>query len=115
MSTIQLNYVLMKFKIIAPIYNNRCIQFLDQVFTMLLTSSISAALAIAQVGKKGNSFAGWLPICGQVQKYCDQVKGALIAGFIGAIIYLLLLLYSIHNVLYPLLKQSTQIRDLKVQ
>ncbi|KAF5481283.1 hypothetical protein F2P56_001950 [Juglans regia] len=79
----------------------RLVIALDVVFTMLLTSSISAALAIAQVGKKGNSSAGWLPICDQVHKYCDQVKGALIAGFIGAIIYLLLLLYSIHNVLGP--------------
>ncbi|KAG2717317.1 hypothetical protein I3843_03G171200 [Carya illinoinensis] len=85
----------------------RLVIVLDVVFTMLVTSSISAALAIAEVGKKGNSSAGWLPICAQVQKYCDQVKGALIAGFIGAIIYLLLLLYSIHNVWDPLFKQNT--------
>jgi uncharacterized protein (TIGR01569 family) len=74
---------------------------------MLLTSSVSAALAIAQVGKKGNSSAGWLPICGQVQNYCDHVKGALIAGFIGVIIYMILLLCSIHSALDPLLLQKT--------
>ncbi|KAB1209937.1 hypothetical protein CJ030_MR6G028579 [Morella rubra] len=85
----------------------RLVIALDVVFTMLLTSSISAALAIAQVGKNGNSYAGWLPICGQVPKYCDQVKGALIAGFIGVIIYTVLLLYSIHDVLDPLLMQKT--------
>ncbi|KAE8075934.1 hypothetical protein FH972_014614 [Carpinus fangiana] len=85
----------------------RLVVGLDVVFTMLLTSSISAALAIAQVGKKGNSSAGWLPICGQVQNYCDHVKGALIAGFIGVIIYMLLLLYSIHIALDPLLLQKT--------
>ncbi|XP_044466464.1 CASP-like protein 1C1 [Mangifera indica] len=80
---------------------------LDMVFTLLLSSSISAALAIAQVGKKGNFSAGWLPVCGQVPKYCHQVTGALVAGFIGLIFYLLLLLCSIHSLLNPLLLQKT--------
>ncbi|KAH7533333.1 CASP-like protein 1C1 [Ziziphus jujuba] len=84
----------------------RLVVALDTVFTMLLSSSISAAFAVAQVGKNGNSYAGWLPICGQVPKYCDQVKGALIAGFIGLILYALLLLYAIHSVLDPLLLQK---------
>ncbi|KAH9792709.1 CASP-like protein 1C1 [Citrus sinensis] len=35
----------------------------DMLFTMLLTSSISAALTIAQVGKKENSSTGWLSMC----------------------------------------------------
>lgn len=74
---------------------------------MLLVSSISAALAIAHVGKKGNSHAGWLPICGQVPKYCDQVTGALAAGFVGLITYTILLLYAIHTVLNPFLVQKT--------
>ncbi|EEF44437.1 CASP-like protein 1C1 [Ricinus communis] len=79
----------------------------DVVFTMLVTSSISAAVAVAQVGKKGNSHAGWLPICGQVPKFCDQVTGALAAAFISLITYAILLLYSIHTVLNPLLLQKT--------
>ncbi|KAJ7968555.1 CASP-like protein [Quillaja saponaria] len=74
---------------------------LDVVMAMLLTSSISAALAIAQVGKKGNSHAGWLPICGQVPKFCDHVTGALIAGIAAAVIYLLLVLYCFFYVLKP--------------
>ncbi|KAL0001933.1 hypothetical protein SO802_015714 [Lithocarpus litseifolius] len=81
----------------------RLVVALDVVFTLLLTSSVSAALAIAQVGKHGNSYAGWLPICGQVPNYCGHVKGALVAGFIGVILYALLILYSIHTVLDPLL------------
>ncbi|KAJ7948310.1 CASP-like protein [Quillaja saponaria] len=85
----------------------RLVVALDLVFTMLLTSSISAALAIAYVGKKGNTYAGWLPICGQVPKYCDQVTGALAVGFVGVITYMLLLLYSIHTVLDPLLLKKT--------
>ncbi|KAI3887794.1 hypothetical protein MKX03_018641 [Papaver bracteatum] len=78
----------------------RVILALDMIVTVLLTSCVSAALAIAYVGKKGNSHAGWLPICGQVTEFCDHVTGALIAGFIGVIIYLLLLLsHSINPLL----------------
>lgn len=73
----------------------------SQVMTAVLTSSISAALAIAHVGKKGNSHAGWLPICGQVPKFCDHVTGALVCGFVAAIVYVLLLIYSLHSVLGP--------------
>ncbi|EXC25512.1 hypothetical protein L484_009820 [Morus notabilis] len=85
----------------------RLVVAFDLVFTMLLNSSISAALAIAYVGKKGNTYAGWLPICGQVPRYCGQVKGALIAGFIALIIYMALLLHAIHTVLDPLLLKKT--------
>lgn len=80
----------------------RLIVILDVVIGMLLTSSISAALAIAQVGKKGNSHAGWLPICDQVPKFCDHATGALITGLVAAIVYLVLNLYSLHAVLSPL-------------
>ncbi|CAA2958899.1 CASP 1C1 [Olea europaea subsp. europaea] len=71
----------------------------DLIMVLLLDSSISACLAIGQVGKKGNGHAGWLPICGQVPKFCDHVTGALIAGFLAAIIYFLIFLYSLHNFL----------------
>lgn len=66
---------------------------------LLLESSISACVAIGQVGKSGNSHAGWLPICGQVPKFCDHVTGALAAGFVAAIAYFLVVLYSLHNVM----------------
>ncbi|GLT86900.1 hypothetical protein SLE2022_050100 [Rubroshorea leprosula] len=85
----------------------RLVVALDLVFTMLLTSGASAALAIAYVGKKGNPNAGWLPICGQVPKYCNQATVALVAGFIGLIIYTMLVLHSIHAVLNPLLLQKS--------
>ncbi|KAE8670327.1 CASP-like protein 1C2 [Hibiscus syriacus] len=85
----------------------RLVVALDAVFTMLLTSSISAAMAIAYVGKKGNPNAGWLPICDQVRKYCNQVQGALIVGFINVILYILFFLYSIHTTLNPLLLERS--------
>ena len=74
---------------------------------MLLVSSISAALAIAHVGKKGNTYAAWLPICDSVPKFCNEVTGALIAGAIAVIIYMILLLHSIHTVLDPLLLRKS--------
>ncbi|XP_057511750.1 CASP-like protein 1C1 [Actinidia eriantha] len=76
----------------------RLVWVLDLVILSLLDSTISAALAIGAGGKKGNTHAGWLPICGQVPKFCNRVAG-LISGFIAAIIYFLLLLYSLHNVI----------------
>ncbi|KAI9377706.1 hypothetical protein POPTR_019G100300v4 [Populus trichocarpa] len=84
----------------------RLVLALDLVFTMLLISSISAALAVAQVGKNGNSRAGWLPVCGQVTKYCNQVTGALVAGLIALITYIILLLHSIYTFLNPLLEKA---------
>ncbi|KAL8103749.1 hypothetical protein AgCh_028087 [Apium graveolens] len=71
----------------------------DLIVTSMLVSAISAALGVAQVGKKGNAHAGWLPICDQVPKFCDRLTGALIAGFIAPILYLLLVLFSIHNLI----------------
>lgn len=63
---------------------------LDAVMAMLLTSSMSAAMAIAYVGKKGNLNAGWQPICGEVSKFCDHVMGAIIASIMGVVIYMTL-------------------------
>ncbi|XP_017190606.2 CASP-like protein 1C2 isoform X1 [Malus domestica] len=75
---------------------------LFHVAALLLTSSMSAALTIAQVGKKGNTHAGWLPICGQVSKFCNHVSGALVAGILAAIFYYVLNLFTLYNVLNPL-------------
>ncbi|KAK7252156.1 hypothetical protein RIF29_35916 [Crotalaria pallida] len=77
----------------------RLVLILDFVVAMLLSSSVSAAVAIAHVGKKGNDHAGWLPICGQVPKFCDHVTGALVAAFAAAIIYLVLISSSLYSVL----------------
>ncbi|KVH89538.1 CASP-like protein 1C1 [Cynara cardunculus var. scolymus] len=71
----------------------------DLIVTSFLISSFSAAVGVGQLGKEGNSHAGWLPICGQVPKFCNHVSGALIAGFVAVIIYFILLLYSLNNVL----------------
>ncbi|KAF9661756.1 hypothetical protein SADUNF_Sadunf19G0101600 [Salix dunnii] len=88
----------------SPIW--RLVLALDLVFIMLLISSISAAMAIAQVGKNGNPRAAWLPVCDQVTKFCNQVTGALVAGFIALITYIILLLHSIYNFLNPLFEKA---------
>ncbi|KAJ6833831.1 CASP-like protein 1C2 [Iris pallida] len=69
----------------------------DMVITMLLTAAVAAAGAVGQVGKKGNEHAGWLPICGQIPKFCDQVMGSLVCGFIAVLVYLVLLFHTIHT------------------
>ncbi|KAK4792270.1 hypothetical protein SAY86_022705 [Trapa natans] len=77
----------------------RLVAALDLLVTLMLTSCISAALAIAQVGKNGNSMSGWLPVCNQVPDYCDHVTMALAAGFAAAILYLMALTASAHAAL----------------
>ncbi|PQM34134.1 hypothetical protein Pyn_12833 [Prunus yedoensis var. nudiflora] len=83
---------------------------IDVVVALLLTSSMSAALAIAQVGKKGNTHAGWLPICGQVHKFCNHVTRALVAGIIAAALYFLLILYTLYTVLNPLNRTDPKLK-----
>ncbi|KAL8140487.1 hypothetical protein V2J09_006508 [Rumex salicifolius] len=80
----------------------RILLFLDTFVTFMLGSSFSAAVAMAYVGKKGNSHAGWLPICGQVPKFCSGATGALISAFIAMLLYFLLLIYSLYGALTPL-------------
>ncbi|XP_058092344.1 CASP-like protein 1C2 [Magnolia sinica] len=81
----------------------RMVVALDVVITMLLTASIAAAVAIGFIGKKGDSHAGWLPICDRVPKFCNHVTGAMVLGFCGALLYMSLLLHAIQTVLNPLL------------
>ncbi|KAI3680702.1 hypothetical protein L6452_35476 [Arctium lappa] len=77
----------------------RPVLVLDLIVTSFLISSFSAAIGVGQLGKEGNSHAGWLPICGQVPKFCHHVTAALIAGFVAVVFYFILLLYSLNNVL----------------
>ncbi|XP_057544237.1 CASP-like protein 1C2 [Amaranthus tricolor] len=79
----------------------RLILVLDTVVTLMLSTAVSSALSIAYVGKKGNTNAGWLPICGQVPKFCDETTAALVVGFVALILYLLILLYSLYAALSP--------------
>nr|XP_043618723.1 CASP-like protein 1C2 [Erigeron canadensis] len=84
---------------VPPRKTGRHVIVLDLIVMSFLISSFSAAVGVGQLGKQGNSHAGWLPICDQVPKFCNHVTVALIAGFVSVIIYFLLILYSLNNVL----------------
>ncbi|WVZ97429.1 hypothetical protein U9M48_042969 [Paspalum notatum var. saurae] len=81
---------------------SRLVLLTDVIIGMLLTGAVAATGAISDVGKNGNTHAGWLPICGQVQAYCNHVMGALIAGFVSLVVYFLIIMYSLHAVDQPL-------------
>nr|DAD22900.1 TPA_asm: hypothetical protein HUJ06_024363 [Nelumbo nucifera] len=65
----------------------RFVVAVDVVVVLLLSSSFSAAMAIAYVGKEGNYYAGWLPVCDQISDFCHHVTGALTAAFVALVIY----------------------------
>ena len=73
-----------------------------QIVGMLLVGAVAATGAIADIGRNGNTHAGWLPICGQVRAYCSHVMGALITGFASLVVYFLIIMYSLHAVAEPL-------------
>ncbi|TVU18560.1 hypothetical protein EJB05_34666 [Eragrostis curvula] len=80
----------------------RLVLMSDVIIGMVLTGAVAATGAIAEVGRNGNTHAGWLPICVQVHAYCNQVMGALIAGFVALIVYFLIIMYSLHEMVEPL-------------
>ncbi|KAL0906153.1 hypothetical protein M5K25_024622 [Dendrobium thyrsiflorum] len=82
---------------------SRWLVVFDVMIAMLLTGALASAGSISQVGKKGNVHAGWLPICDEVSKYCNQVMAALISGFIGLLLYTIIVLHTITTELNPLL------------
>ncbi|TVU23066.1 hypothetical protein EJB05_32801 [Eragrostis curvula] len=76
----------------------RFVLMADVTVGMVLTGAIAAAGTISDLGKNGNSHAAWLPICGQVETFCDHVRGALISGFVAVVLCFLTLMYSIYTV-----------------
>ncbi|KAF0917568.1 hypothetical protein E2562_020943 [Oryza meyeriana var. granulata] len=74
----------------------RLLLMADVVLGMVLTGAIAAARAMSDLGKNGNSHAGWMAICDQVPVFCDRVRAALIAGSVAIVLYYLMLMYSIY-------------------
>lgn len=64
------------------------------MLTILLVAGCGAATAIAQVGKYGNSYTGWIPICDNFEKFCHKLATSLILSYLTAICYLLLTIIS---------------------
>uniref|UniRef100_A0A0E0BZP4 CASP-like protein n=1 Tax=Oryza meridionalis TaxID=40149 RepID=A0A0E0BZP4_9ORYZ len=74
----------------------RLLLMADVVLGMVLTGAFAAAGAMAELGKNGNSHAGWIAICVQVPLFCDRVRSALVAGSAAIVLYYLMLMYSIY-------------------
>uniref|UniRef100_A0A0D9WEB1 CASP-like protein n=1 Tax=Leersia perrieri TaxID=77586 RepID=A0A0D9WEB1_9ORYZ len=76
----------------------------DVVLGMVLAGAVAAAGAISDIAKNGNSHAGWLPVCGQIQAYCNHVMMAVIAGFVALVVHFFATMYSLHivtDVIFP--------------
>ncbi|KAM0004536.1 putative casparian strip membrane protein [Helianthus debilis subsp. tardiflorus] len=66
----------------------------DLMLAILLAGSSGAATTFAQVGKYGNSHAGWMPICESFGKFCHKAFSSLVLGYIAVFCYVLLVVIS---------------------
>ncbi|KAH6772030.1 hypothetical protein C2S53_015022 [Perilla frutescens var. hirtella] len=66
----------------------------DLILTILLMAGFAAWMAIAYVGKYGNSHTGWMPICDHFGKFCNRGIVSGIIGFLGIVVYLILTIIS---------------------
>ncbi|RWR83585.1 casparian strip membrane protein 1-like protein [Cinnamomum micranthum f. kanehirae] len=66
----------------------------DTIMVALTTGAASSAAAIVYLAHKGNSSANWIAICQQFNDFCQQTSGAVVASFIAAVIFILLIVMS---------------------
>ncbi|XP_042058947.1 CASP-like protein 1F1 isoform X2 [Salvia splendens] len=71
-----------------------CLFLHDLTVTVLLMAGLGAAMAIAYVGKFGNSHSGWMQICDHFGKFCNRVIASSVVGFLGLFVYLILTIVS---------------------
>ncbi|KAL5739995.1 hypothetical protein ACOSP7_028877 [Xanthoceras sorbifolium] len=67
---------------------------LDTVALTLTTAAASAAAAIVYLAHNGNANTNWLAICQQFGDFCQKVSGAVVASFIGVLIFMILVVLS---------------------
>ncbi|KVH90664.1 Uncharacterized protein family UPF0497, trans-membrane plant [Cynara cardunculus var. scolymus] len=60
----------------------------------LITAAASAAASIIYLAHNGNSNANWAAICQQFDDFCQRVTGAVVASFITAVIFMVLVVVS---------------------
>ena len=65
-----------------------------QIMLALTTGAASSAAAIVYLAHNGNSSANWIAICQQFNDFCQQISGAVVASFIAAVIFILLIVMS---------------------
>lgn len=81
--------------------------FLNQILTMLLGTSIAAGWQTYALIKCGDPHLGWLPICTMVPEFCNKIIGSLVATSIACFMSLVLLLCSFHVSLNPFMLDSS--------
>nr|XP_043629887.1 casparian strip membrane protein 1-like [Erigeron canadensis] len=66
----------------------------DTIAVPLVTSAASAAASIVYLAHNGNSNANWGAICRQFDDFCQRVSGAVVASFITALLFVVLVIVS---------------------
>ncbi|KAL2483237.1 CASP-like protein 1C2 [Forsythia ovata] len=84
----------------------RLVLVVDMILSMLIGGSLSAAWQTFALIKNGAHHVGWFPICKVVPHFCSSVVGSLTVASIGLTLNLVLLLWSLHIVLNPLLLEE---------
>ncbi|KAK0585132.1 hypothetical protein LWI29_023791 [Acer saccharum] len=67
---------------------------LDTVALTLYTAGASSAAAIVYLAHTGNANTNWLAICQQFDDFCQKISGAVVASFIGVLIFMILIVLS---------------------
>lgn len=60
----------------------------------LSTAAASAAAAIVYLAHNGNSSANWIAICQQFDDFCRRISGAVVAAFVAAVIFIVIVVMS---------------------
>ncbi|KAK9126320.1 hypothetical protein Scep_015166 [Stephania cephalantha] len=67
---------------------------LDTVMVALTATAAGAAAAIVYLAHDGSSSANWVAICEQFDDFCKQTSGAAVAGFVVALLFMLMVVMS---------------------
>ncbi|KAK1429212.1 hypothetical protein QVD17_11417 [Tagetes erecta] len=66
----------------------------DTIAVPLVTAAASAAASIVYLAHNGNSNANWVAICRQFDDFCQRVTGAVVASYIAALIFVVMVIVS---------------------
>ncbi|XP_057534994.1 casparian strip membrane protein 2-like [Amaranthus tricolor] len=66
----------------------------DTIALTLTVSAASAAAAIVYLAHQGNTNTNWIAICQQFDNFCQRSSGAVVASFITAVLFILLVILS---------------------
>ncbi|XP_073049123.1 CASP-like protein 1 [Primulina eburnea] len=69
---------------------------LDVLMLGIVASATGAAAAVAYIGLKGNSHAGWMKVCNIYDKFCRHIGASVAVSLFGSIVLVLLVLLSVY-------------------